>query len=195
MDMLGKIFYLILPILLGGLFNMIFVKLPIFNGLKVALDGGRVMGDGKRLFGDNKTVKGFIGMIVWTAFWFQIFYWLARYSPDASRLGLIAYNDFSASQALFYGAVWGFGYVLFELPNSCIKRRFDIPPGQNASGPIRFLFIFLDQADSVFGCMLTMLIFYQPDQLLLLMIFCIAVAVHFGMNILLYSLKLKKQYL
>jgi hypothetical protein len=47
----------------------------------------------------------------------------------------------------------------------------------------------------VFGCMLTMLIFYVPDAWLLLLIFFSAVGVHFGMNILLYGLGLKRQYL
>jgi CDP-diglyceride synthetase len=94
MNTLGNILHLILPILLGGLFNMIFVKVSLCNGLRVPLDGARVMKDGKRLFGDNKTVKGFIGMIVWTAFWFEIFYWIAHFSPGrrcfTARCGALA---------------------------------------------------------------------------------------------------------
>lgn len=192
--MLAKILYLILPIVLGGLCNMIFVKSPLLAGLKVPLDGGRNWRDGKRWFGDNKTVKGFIGMIVFTALWFGVFHHLAQVSELAHAWSLIPYRSFSAAAALGYGALWGFGYVLAELPNSFIKRRFDIAPGKISQGAARPVFTFFDQADSVLGCSLAMLVFYAPPWPLLLAITAVAVAVHFAMNFLLYALGLKSQY-
>ena len=193
--MFAKILYLILPILLGGLFNMIFVKIAFLNRLKVPLDGGANWLDGKRVFGENKTVKGFLGMIVFTSFWFTLFWWLAQAFAGAASLSLIPFRDFSAPMALLYGALWGFGYVLAELPNSWIKRRLDIAPGKNGAGVLRYVFVFFDQADSVLGCVLALQVFYQPPFALLVAIAATAVAVHFGMNVLLYMLGLKKQYL
>lgn len=193
--MLSKILYLILPILLAGLCNMIFVKSPLLHRLKVPLDGKRHWRDGKRVFGENKTVKGFIGMIVFTSLWFGLFHWLANSFEGANAWSLIPYRQFSAIAALGYGALWGLGYVLAELPNSFIKRRLDIAPGKNSQGAARPVFIFFDQADSVIGCLLAMLVFYAPPWPMLAAIGAVAVAVHFAMNILLYALGLKQQYL
>lgn len=193
--MLIQILYLILPILLGGLCNMIFVKISWLNQLKIPLDGGRNGADGKRIFGDNKTVKGFIGMPLFTALWFSFFHWLAQTSPAAQALSLIPFHTFSALSALLYGGIWGLGYVLAELPNSWIKRRLDIAPGKNSNGPLRWLFIFFDQADSVIGCLIALHLFYAPPFNLTLLIAAIAIGVHFAMNFLLYALGLKQQYL
>lgn len=193
--MLTKILYLILPLLLAGLCNMIFVKLPLLQPLKTPLDGGHHWRDGRRVFGDNKTVKGFIGMIVFTALWFGLFHWLALSFEAAHAWSLIPYRQFSAIAAVGYGALWGLGYVLAELPNSFIKRRLDIAPGKNSAGTARHVFIFFDQADSVIGCLLAMLVFYAPPWPVLAAIGAVAVAVHFAMNMLLYALGLKQQYL
>ncbi len=193
--MFTKILYLILPILLGGLCNMIFVKSPLLARWKVPLDGGRNWRDGKRWLGDNQTVQGFIGMIVFTALWFAVFHHLAQGSESAYAWSLIPYRDFSRAAALCYGALWGLGYVLAELPNSFIKRRLDIAPGKNSNGAARHVFIFFDQADSVIGCLLAMLVFYAPPWPMLLAIGAVAVGVHFAMNFLLYALGLKQQYL
>jgi len=35
------------------------------------------------------------------------------------------------------GFALGFAYVLFELPNSFIKRRLDIAPGKQANNALR----------------------------------------------------------
>jgi CDP-diglyceride synthetase len=62
----------ILPVILAGIANMIFVKTKYLNSLKIPMDRGYVLRD-KRLFGDNKTWKGFIGMSVLTCIFTPIF--------------------------------------------------------------------------------------------------------------------------
>lgn len=189
-----KLFYLILPIILGGVFNMILVKLPLLESLKTPMDRGLVLKDGKRLFGDNKTWKGFAGMIIVTSIWMGIFGILYEHFSWARELSIIPYGEFEIPlNEWFYGAFWGLGYVLFELPNSYIKRRFEIAPGEQAKGLWGFFFGFLDQSDSVIGCLIFMLVFFVPTPLEALVLFILGTGFHYFVNLLLYLVGLKSQ--
>lgn len=193
MDITGRLVYTLMPIILAGVCNMLLVRAPIFDHLKRPMDGGILYTDGKRLFGDNKTWKGFLGMVVLSAFWMWAFGVLDDSFSWARGLSLIPFQEYSPFQELAFGALWGLGYVLFELPNSFIKRRIGIPPGRNTKGGTGLFFRFLDQADSVIGCILFMFVFYVPSPSEVLAIFAIGVAIHYGINILLYTLGLKGQ--
>lgn len=196
MDMghVGKLCYLMLPVILGGIFNMVLVKLPILESLKTPMDRHLVLADGKRLWGDNKTWKGFWGMMALTSLFMAIFHGLYLHSDWARSVSLIQYSQFPhLGYSLFWGAVWGFGYVLFELPNSFIKRRIDINPGKQGRGLTGKMFTIIDQADSVIGCSLFMLLFYRPSWTDLIVIILLATGFHYVINILLYLVGLKKQ--
>lgn len=189
----GQLIYTFLPVVFAGVCNMIFVKRPFLDSFRTPMDGGAVCADGKRVFGDNKTWKGFAGMIFFTSFWMGVFGLLADRVSWASSLSLIPFHDFSVNEELFYGALWGLGYVLFELPNSYMKRRIDIPPGKNRQGMIGIVCTFIDQADSVLGCLLFMLLFYIPTPIDALALFLVGVVVHYSVNIALFFVGLKKQ--
>lgn len=190
----GKLCYLMLPVILGGIFNMVLVKLPVLEGLKTPMDRGRIMADGRRLWGDNKTWKGFLGMIVLTAFFMACFHMLYRSSDWARSVSLIPYGSFpNLGYSLFWGAVWGFGYVLFELPNSYVKRRINIDPGKKGGGVAGKVFTVVDQADSVIGCVIFLMLFYRPTLIDALVIVVLATLFHYVINILLYLVGLKKQ--
>ena len=171
LELLGRVFFLLLPVILGGVLNMIFVKLPLLKLLRVPMDGGKTLKDGRRVFGDNKTWKGFLGMIVLTTLTAWLFW----------------HREFSFSW--LRGAWIGFAYVLAELPNSFIKRRLNIDAGKNGG----FLQTFFDQADSVIGCVLCLPIFYPLTWREALGIFVIATGTHYIINVLLFHLKLKNQ--
>ena len=53
----------------------------------------------------------------------------------------------------------GSAYVLCELPNSFIKRRFNVSPGQLASGSARWVFLFADQIVPFLGSIAVVAIF------------------------------------
>lgn len=171
MNFIGHIYFLILPAILGGILNMVFVKLPILKSWQIPIDGGKTLRDGNRVLGDNKTWKGFFGMIVLTALSAWIFW----------------HNAFQ--HYLLFGAWLGFAYVLFELPNSFIKRRLNIQAGKNGG----FLQTFFDQADSVIGYILFMLFAYPLTLAEAVGIFVIATATHYIFNILLFYAKLRGQ--
>jgi CDP-diglyceride synthetase len=194
MDLVLRIPFLLLPVILAGISNMVFVKLPVLGFLRKPMDGGKVLKDGGRLFGDNKTWKGFLGMIVLTSLWMGVVGLLCRSLDWADRASLVRYREFVFPYSeWFYGALWGLGYVLFELPNSFMKRRLRIEPGKNKEGRLKFLFMFIDQADSAVGIVVFLFLFRRPSLLEVVLIFVIGSGLHYVINVLLYLARLKKQ--
>ncbi|PCK07434.1 MAG: CDP-diglyceride synthetase, partial [Alteromonadaceae bacterium] len=164
MSSIGELLYLVLPVVVAGIFNMVFVKAEVFERFNVPMDNGRVLRDGKRLFGDNKTWKGFFGMMFFTTITMSLFQGFAITSDIINGVSMLPFRDWNYPfEGMLYGSIMGFAYVLAELPNSLIKRRLDIQPGTNSSGLKGAIFLLVDQADSVFGCVLFMPIFFTPS--------------------------------
>ncbi|PCI47799.1 MAG: CDP-diglyceride synthetase [Moraxellaceae bacterium] len=194
MSSVGELIYLVLPVIIGGVLNMVFVKASFLDNLKTPMDHGRLLKDGKRLFGENKTWKGFWGMIVLTSLSMLLLQAMAMVFDWANELSLFPFRSWSFPvDGLLYGAVWGFAYVLAELPNSYIKRRIDIAPGTNSSGFKGKVFILVDQADSVIGCVLFMPLFFTPTLIDAIAVLFLATALHLMINFLLYLVGLKSQ--
>jgi len=135
------------------------------------MDGGKTLRDGKRVFGDNKTWKGFFGMIALTALSATLFW----------------RNAFQYSYLC--GALLGFAYVLFELPNSFVKRRLNIRSGENGG----FAQTLFDQADSAIGYALFMLFIYPLTLIEWISLALVATVTHYIFNVLLFYLKLRGQ--
>ena len=170
---IGQVYWLLLPIILGGVGNMVFVKLPILKSWRVPMDGGKVLKDGKRLFGDNKTWKGFVGMAVLTSLF----------------AGLVWQWNAAIAWPFLSGAGLGFSYVLFELPNSFVKRRLGLKAGTNGG----IVQTFFDQADSVIGCALFLWATRAATWQAFLGFIVLGVFTHYVINLLLYFVKLKNQ--
>ena len=101
----------------------------------------------RRLFGDNKTARGFIAMVPASALGFAL---VAAVMTTPSW-------PLSLAQYLALGAAAGFGFMAGELPNSFIKRQFDIAPGQAPSNPVgHVLSALIDRLDSVVGMALVL---------------------------------------
>lgn len=194
MSTLPQLLFLVAILVCAGATNMAFVKAPLLNGLSRPMDGGVLLRDGKRLFGDNKTWKGFFGMIAATAFWLAIAGWLAARYPGIQVLSLIPFVDprFPLN-AWSIGAMLGLVYVLAELPNSFLKRRIDIPPGENARGMKGLFCLIFDQADSVIGCVIVLLLFSVITWLDAIMLVVLGSLAHYLTNLGLFAVGLKKQ--
>ena len=167
----GHLYFLMLPGILGGVANMVFMKLPVLKSWQAPIDGGRVLRDGRRVFGDNKTWKGFAGMIAFTAVFAWIFW----------------HNWIHLS--LLVGAWLGFAYVLFELPNSFVKRRLALQPGTNG-GTLQTI---VDLTDSVVGYILFFAIVHPLTWAEALGMLIIAPATHYIFNVLLFFVGLRGQ--
>ncbi|UPQ86247.1 CDP-archaeol synthase [Ignavigranum ruoffiae] len=141
-----------LPVIIGASLNMAFCKSPLFKQLNRPLDGNRTFSDQEPIFGRNKTYKGFIGMMVITALCQGLWGALLAYLPLAESLNLYYRNQSNRlSYNLLLGGLLGFAYVLFELPNSFLKRRLQILPGKHARSDWFWPFFVLDQIDSLIG--------------------------------------------
>ena len=116
-----------------------------------------------------------------------------------SRLKAIEYLDFFYAEHentlifnISVGMLLGIAYSLFELPNSFLKRRLGIIPGKTQTGFSKAFFVFLDQADSIFGCALVVWLFYDLGILKYLLYVLVGAATHIVLNMLLYFAGLRK---
>lgn len=185
----------LMPTIFTGILTMIWCKLPILAALNIPIDKEKRLSDGKRLFGQNKTWKGLLGYlllgavssIVWGALCQSLPYLEAR-----NYFYVYQQNTFSFNLAT--GLLLGLAYALFELPNSFLKRRLAIEEGKTASrGRLKkAFFIFLDQADSLFGCVLVLACFYPMTPIFYLSYVLISAGTHLLLNILLYLAHLRR---
>lgn len=194
MNKLAEMYITLLPVILAGIMNMVWCKLNICAFLKRPVDFGRNFSDGRRIFGDNKTFKGFFGMILFGII-FSVLWGLLSTKSEALTLYNYFYRNYSNSPLynVLTGTLTGFAYALFELPNSFLKRRLNITPGKNdISGMKRIFFVFLDQADSIFGCVLVVCIFFPLPVWYYFVYVLVGAATHIVLNMLLYFCHLRK---
>lgn len=189
---LAQMYITLAPAIFAGILNMAWCKSDICLFLKKPIDGGKSMRDGRRILGDNKTWKGFVGMTVFGSVFFLL-WGLFCFITEINNLNLI-YTEHANTPlySAFFGAATGFAYALFELPNSFLKRRFGIVPGKPAEGSSRFFFIFLDQADSIIGCVLAVCAVCPMTPLFFTLYILIGSATHIVLNMLLYFAHLRK---
>lgn len=194
MEKIAEMYITLLPVILSGVMNMVWCKIGICDFLKKPVDFGKNFSDGRRIFGDNKTFKGFIGMIVFGIV-FSVLWGLVSENNGFLTTHNYFYRNYDNS--LMYnisvGALIGFFYAFFELPNSFIKRRLDITPGKNdIKGFKKVFFIFLDQADSIFGCVLVVCIFCPLPLWYYFVYVIVGAMTHIVINMLLYFCHLRK---
>lgn len=180
------------PAILSGIMVMVWCKLPILKALSRPMDFGKNFADGKRIFGDNKTWKGLLGYLLFNTLFSVLWGLLCKNQAVGSFNYFYQLHENNLPFNLLVGVLMGFGYALFELPNSFLKRRLDITPGKTLKGFMKVFFIFLDQADSVFGCALVVWLFYPLGILKYLLFVVIGAVTHIVFNMLLYFAKLRK---
>lgn len=155
----------LLPVMIAGCVHMAIVTLNLLPWLAVPLN--------EQVFGRNKTWRGFIVV------------------PLISLLVGPQCLGGNIANPMLLGGVTGLGYMLGELPNSALKRRLGIPPGEQ---PTRYkgLFMFLDQADSgvgvALGCQWVLALNWGRTLALLVMFIITVPLVKYG----LFRLSLKK---
>ena len=140
--------FLIVAFVLAGLLQSLWLRSRLSQVLAIPLDGGRTF-RGRPILGENKTVRGFVVMVPAAALAFVAVasvVSLSRGGPPATLWQLTP-----AGYAAL-GAWAGFGFMAGELPNSFVKRRFGIRPGQApASGLTVAICFTIDRTDSIIG--------------------------------------------
>lgn len=180
------------PTIFAGIINSLWCKSSLLSKLKVPIDFNKNFIDNKRIFGDNKTWKGLIGYIILNIV-SQII-WGAI--CDVVNINHINYFYVNHTNTLLYNLLLGFFlgvfYAFFELPNSFMKRRLGIEAGKPPKGLKKVFFIFIDQADSVFGVCLVVAMFYKMSIGFYLTYVIIGAVTHILLNMLLFALKIRK---
>lgn len=184
----------LMSVILAGVSNMIFCKYPVFERFNRPMDGGRRWKkDQKRLLGANKTWKGFLGMIAFGTLFQILWGFLSKAIPVLEDYNYIYQHQ--ANTLMLNAAVGfslGFAYVLFELPNSFIKRRLNISPGKQANNSLRWLFIIIDQVDSLIGCTLVLAAIYPMTLAQYTAFVLLGGFSHIAINQILYKLNLRR---
>ena len=192
LHLIAQMYVTLGPVILSGIFNMIFCKLKILKTMQVPMDGGRVLRDGNRIFGDNKTWKGFLGYLIFGTVSTVIWGFAIRNTSLNSLDFFYINNENTLTFNMIVGVLLGLAYALFELPNSFVKRRLGITPGKPATGIKKAIFVFVDQADSIFGCALVVWFFYDLGILKYIGFVVVGAVTHIIFNMLLYFAHLRK---
>ena len=139
MQWIMSLYITMFPVILAGIFNMLFLKIPFLKSRCRPIDGGKNWTDGKRIFGDSKSL-------------------------------LYLYFENTPAFTFLIGMLFGFLYMLFELPNSFIKRRLSVSAAEQGDKRrgLKLFFFILDQIDSMFGIMLCLgiLVHLTPAQII-----------------------------
>jgi len=184
----GQSVWLVAPILLAGLTHVFVIKRDLFPALgRLPLDGGLRLGRGP-LLGENKTARGALVMVGATTAW-TVLLEIGRARLGGSDRLLLA--DYRRIPVAAWGALLGLGYVLGELPNSFLKRRFGIRPGGPASGWAGPVFWVFDQTDSLVGVLAAVSVARVPPAGVALCLLALTLLLHPAVAALMVTLRLK----
>lgn len=173
------------PVILAAIFHMVVVRYNWMSFASYPLDHKQVF-NGRRIFGDNKTYRGIIVMVIASIACTYIYLFLMQHSTSMRELNLLDFERFSP---LFYGTMYGLGYVIGELPNSFAKRQLGISEGKSAS----FIQRLIDQLDSVMVILLLLLAFSHFTWKHFWWGILFYGFLHLAINYLLYLLNLRKE--
>ena len=182
------------PLIISNVLHMVLVKKNGLSFLSIPLQS--------TWFGPNKTLRGFVFVPVVNGIVYSIINWpggwlLSGLSPEYYLsqkiiIGDIAFFNLLLLQAAI-GAVYGLFYMLFELPNSWIKRRMGIMAGESSTS-FRWFFTLLDKTDSAIGVSLFFGFLNDFNIEMMLQFFICASSLHFGISGLLVLSKIKKSF-
>lgn len=182
-----------MPVILAGILNMIVVKQSWFKKYAKPIDRNTKLKDAKRIFGDNKTGLGIFTMILCSIVTHVFWGLLCRiwsYGQLSNKLYIQYENTIIYNIAV--GILMGLAYMIFELPNSFIKRRLEIPDGKTVTGIKGKLFFIIDQIDSMFGVILVLKLLSNITWIQYVNYVILGGLTHISVNIVLYKLKIRR---
>lgn len=168
--MLQHILIIVLPLAFSNIFHMFIVKHNIFRILNISI--------WKNAFGKNKTWRGLVVV------------------PLFNALFLLLLNQifqFELATPALLGFILGMAYILFELPNSFIKRRLGINSGESHP-KYNLLFKVIDKVDSAFGVIIVYYYLENIDLKMAIVIFIIGAITHALFSQMLVVLNIKKTF-
>lgn len=158
------------PLIISNVLHMVLVKKKALSSLAIPI--------ARSWFGENKTWRGFVFMTITNAVILFLCDW--------------AFN-FEVENPVLLGAVFGLLYLVFELPNSYVKRKIGIGAGDTHKR-YKYFFWWLDKSDSTAGLSFTYFLMGRvsiTDAVLIYLILCLT---HIVTSIILVSVKIKKSF-
>ena len=192
--MVGNIYLTMMPLIFAGIFNMIFTKTKLYKKNKCPIDLGRNFVDDKRVFGDNKTWIGFISMILFCILFQVIWSIICKYLGFENNNELYLIYENTIHFNILIGFLFGFTYMICELPNSFIKRRINIMPGKTDKGIKGIIFFVIDQIDSLIGVFFVLMLFNGMSLSRYLLYLFMGALTHISINLLLYGLRIRRNF-
>ena len=203
--LIASIFWIGAPVIVAGVLHMLVVRWNLFRRLARPIDGGRCW-RGRRLLGDNKTWRGLLVMPAAAAIlggtqgllggtWsFE-----AGLSPLSGTELMQRFGIPSQTAALGLlfaacGGAFGFAYVAGELPNSWLKRRLGIGPGETRRDALGSVFLWIDQADSVVAVLLVALFAFTLEWSTCVLAAVLLTLVHLAVNASLRFMRVKARF-
>jgi len=179
--------FLFLSLLVSGIGQTIWMSSVYSKRFSRVIDGGRKFRN-RPIFGANKTWRGFVFMVPATGLTFTAIHLLMHWLLGDD----FAMWPLTTIQYFLLGCWTGFGYMLFELPNSFIKRQLDIQPGASAGTRLtRKVCFIIDQVDSVAGGLLAVWLFVPVPLSTAISLLFIGAVAHYGFNCVLVRMGLR----
>ncbi len=181
--------FLVTAFTLSGGAHTAWLAAPFSRRFAVPLDGGRTLG-GRPILGAHKTLRGFLVMVPATGAAFMLLAALAAAAgPDLPAFGLW---PLTPVQYGLLGAWAALGFMGGELPNSFVKRRLGVAPGEAAAGRrLRAVFLVADRFDSSAGMLLALAAAVPVSWGICLFVLLAGPLVHAGFSAALFLLRVK----
>jgi len=147
----GCAVFIVVAMSLAGIAHVLWLRSRWSKDFSQPLDGGLTF-RGRRLFGANKMLRGLMVMPVAAALTFSAIGVLREWLPGWLAAGMW---DLAAGEYALLGLACGLAFMIFELPNSFLKRQLDVTPGEAPRRSwLRLLCFVFDRCDSTLGVML-----------------------------------------
>ncbi len=177
--------FLIAAFVIAGMAQTAWFATPMSRRFAWPVDCGATF-RGRRVFGANKTVRGFVVMVPAAALAFVLVASLIG-NPAAAGLWPLSIPGYA-----LLGACAGLGFMAGELPNSFIKRQFDVGPGARARNPfVAAIQFFVDRIDSGIGMLAAVSLVAATPAMTWLLVLLIGPTFHWAFSVLMFYLGLK----
>jgi len=133
-----NLLWLALGLFLAGVIEAFLWKTSVFQALNIPIQ--------TQWFGANKKWRGLISLPLAMLASVYLLHLVETFIPAFSQDAIL----FSNFNLLQFGLLVGFVFNLSELPDSFVKRRLAIPPGDESNK----IFYFIDHMDSTYGVLI-----------------------------------------
>jgi hypothetical protein len=184
LDPLACAAFLLTAFVLAGTAQTAWFATRCSHPFAVPIDGG-LRWRGRRLLGANKTVRGFVVMVPAAAAAFALL--ALAIAPREAGLWPL-----TAAQYAALGAWAGFGFMAGELPNSLVKRRLGIEPGESAAGRLAAAAQFAaDRLDSGLGMLAAVGLAVPVPGATWAVVLLVGPAIHWSFSVVMFRLGIK----